>query len=258
MEKKDKNKQKRHLKLSSAGRLQIRKNIGPGTASRNKQTEKGKTIQIIFRNKNNQRQTSSTAKSNIRGSSMSRPQFTPNLMSSNKFPQRTNKNFNQKNKKNDDLKKTQLKKTTLKPHSDSAEKTGKLNVNKVLEKEEQEFDKFPSLAKQRRAREKEKLKLIDTEPIKRSREIIIPEIITVQDLANRMAEKVNEVVKALMKMGIMANATKSLEADTAEIIATDFGHIVKRVTEGDILKEIEDYDDKEIDLLPRPPVVTIM
>ena len=237
-------KQKKPLKLSSAGRLQIRKNLGPGKSSRNRQSEKGKTIQIVFRNKNNQRQTSSTARSNPRGSSLSRPQFTTNLAHSNQFASKGNKNFNQKNKKNAELKKTQAKKTTLKPLNNSGEKTGKLNVNTVLEKEEQEFDKFPSLAKIKRAREKEKLKLVETETTKISREIVIPEIITVQDLANRMAEKVADVIKSLIKMGIMANAVQSLEADIAEIIATDFGHTVKRVTEDDILKEIEDFNER--------------
>jgi len=258
LEKKENNKEKKPLKLSSAGRLQIRKNLGPGKSSRNRQSEKGKTIQIVFRNKNNQRQTSSTARSNPRGSSLSRPQFTTNLAHSNQFASKGNKNFNQKNKKNAELKKTQAKKTTLKPLNNSGEKTGKLNVNTVLEKEEQEFDKFPSLAKIKRAREKERLKLVESETTKISREIIIPEIITVQDLANRMAEKVADVIKSLIKMGIMANAVQSLEADIAEIIATDFGHTVKRVTEDDILKEIEDFNDREEDLLPRPPVVTIM
>ena len=261
MEKKENNKQKKPLKLSSAGRLQLRRNLGPGKSSRNKQNEKGKTIQIVFRNKNNQRQTSSTAKSNPRGSSMSsmsRPKFSQNLMPSNQFVSRGGKNFNQKNKKNAELKKAQTKKATLKPHTDSIEKTGKLNINTVLEKEAQEFDKFPSLAKLKRAREKEKLKLIETESIKISREIIIPEIITVQELANRMAEKVADVIKSLIKMGIMGNAVQSLEADTAEIVANEFGHSVKRVTEDDVLKEIEDFNDKEEDLLPRPPVVTIM
>ena len=79
----NKHKQKKPLKLSSAGRLQLRKNLGPGKTPRTKQGEKGKTIQIIFRNKNNQRQTSSTAKSNIRGSSINRPHISKNLIPSN-------------------------------------------------------------------------------------------------------------------------------------------------------------------------------
>ena len=145
MEKREKNKQKRPLKLSSAGRLQLRKNLGPSKSVRSKQGEKGKTIQIIFKNKNNQRQTSSATKSNVgRGSSMSRPQFSQNLVA-NKFPQKTSKNFNQKNKKNTDSKKNQTKKTTLKPLSELDEKTGRLNVNKVLEQEEQEYQKYLEL-----------------------------------------------------------------------------------------------------------------
>ena len=258
MEKKEHNKQKRPLKLSSAGRLQLRKNLGPEKTIRNKQDGKGKTIQVIFKNKNNQRQKSSTTKLNPRSSSMSRSKFSSGLEFPNRFVSKTNKNYNQKNKKDIDLKKAQLKKSTLKPPTSLDEKTGKLNVNEVLEKESQEYDKFPSLAKIKRAREKEKLKSLELEQTKITREIIIPEIITVRELANRMAEKVAVVVKALMKMGIMANAMQSLEANTAEIIAIEFGHTVKLVAEDDVLKEIEDYDDKEEDLLPRPPVVTIM
>lgn len=110
MEKKENNKQKRPLKLSSAGRLQLRKNLGPGKNLRGKQGDKGKTIQIIFRKKNNQRQTSSTTKSNIRGSSMHRPQASSNLMPSNQFPSKTRKYTNQKNKKIVDLKKNATKK----------------------------------------------------------------------------------------------------------------------------------------------------
>ena len=79
-----------------------------------------------------------------------------------------------------------------------------------------------------------------------------------QDLANRMAEKTADVVKALMKMGVMANATQSLEADTAEIVATELGHRVKIVNDDDILKDIEDFKDLDKDMKKRAPVVTIM
>ena len=93
------------------------------------------------------------------------------------------------------------------------------------------------MAKLKRAREKEKLKAQEKESeIKISREVFVPEIITVQELANRMAEKTAEVVKVLMKMGVMANATQSLEADTAELVARELGHKVIRVSDDDILK----------------------
>ena len=105
MEKRENNKQKKPLKLSSAGRLQLRKNLGPGKGSRPKQGEKGKTIQIVFRNKNNQRQRSTTTKLNLRGSSMSKPQFPSNTLSTNKFFSKSSKNYHQKNKKSVDAKK---------------------------------------------------------------------------------------------------------------------------------------------------------
>ena len=126
-----------------------------------------------------------------------------NLLPLTNFFNQPNKNFSGKNKKTNDSKKNTPKKSTLKPQDDDF---GKINVNKILEQEEQEFDKFPSLAKLKRAREKEKLQSKDDEDNNKvGKEIIIPEIITVQDLANRMAEKTADVVKTLMKMGVMAN-----------------------------------------------------
>ncbi len=251
----NKDKKKKPLKLSSSGRLQIRKNLGPSSSSNKNQGTKSKTIQIVFRNKNNQQKRTSTTQSTHRGSSSFRTQANPNFTPNQNFSPKTNKNFNNKNKKSIDQKKTQPKRTTLKPIDDE-----KININKILEQEEQEFDKFPSLAKLKRAREKEKLQAQqeNENENKISKEIIIPEIITVQELANRMAEKTADVVKVLMKMGIMANAAQSIESDTAEIIATELGHSVKLVSDDDILKDIEDEKDNEKDLKPRPPVVTIM
>ena len=247
---------KKPLKLSISGRLQIRKNLGPKGAGPKNIGEK-KTIQIVYRNKNNQQKSSSTSQSNFRGSSSFRSggPGAKTAPPSNFFNQ-PNKNFSGKNKKNSDAKKNQTKKSTLKPQDDD---TGKINVNKILEQEEQEFDKFPSMAKLKRAREKEKLKAQDgEEENKVGKEIVIPEIITVQDLANRMAEKTADVIKILMKMGVMAKPTQSLEADTAEIVATELGHRVKLVNDDDILKEIEDIEDNVDSLVSRAPVVTIM
>ena len=256
-----KNNNKKPLKLSTRGRLQIRKNLGPSFTNKNQGNKK--TIQIVFRNKNNQQKSSSTAQSNFRGSSSfrmpgvsGRKPGASGFISSNNFASRSNKNFHTKNKKTADLKKNQTKRSTLKP---SNKELGKLNVTKILEQEEQEFDKFPSLAKLKRAREKEKIKTIeDIEENKISREIVIPEIITVQELANRMAEKTADVVKTLIKMGVMANAAQSLEADTAGLVATELGHRVKLVNDDDILKDIQDTEDKDSDLVKRAPVVTIM
>ena len=250
--------QKKPLKLSTSGRLQIRKNLGP-RENNPINTGAKKTIQIVFRSKNSQQKSSSTTQSNFRGSSSFRVSSGPETKSGGvptNFFNQPNKNFSGKYKKANDSKKTLQKKSTLKPLDDDAKK---ININKILEQEEQEFDKFPSLAKLKRAREKEKLKSQDGEDdIKVGREIIIPEIITVQDLANRMAEKTADVVKTLMKMGVMAKPTQSLEADTAEIVATELGHRVKLVNDDDVLKDIEDIEDKEDFLESRAPVVTIM
>ena len=124
---------------------------------------------------------------------------------------------------------------------------------------DQEYDRFPSLAKIKRAREKEELQSQSKDDeLKISREVQIPEIITVQDLANRMAEKTADVVKALMKLGVLANVTQSLDADTAERVVSELGHKGIRVNDDDILREIEDFKDNESDLKKRPPVVTIM
>ena len=252
---KNKEKQKKPLKLSTSGRLQIRKNLGPsGNSVKNAGNKK--TIQIVFRNKNNQQKSSSTTQSNYRGSSSFRTQGAPKISPISSFFKKSGKNFSSKNKKATDTKKNTPKKSTLKPQDDES---GKINVNKILEQEEQEFDKFPSLAKLKRARNKEKLKLQeDSNENNIGKEITIPEIITVQDLANRMAEKTADVVKTLMKMGVMANATQSLEADTAEVVATELGHRVKIVNDDDILKDIEDFKDPAKTMKKRAPVVTIM
>ncbi len=253
---KDKANKKKPLKLSSTGRLQIRKNLGP-SGDKIRSAGNKKTIQIVFKNKNNQQKSSSTAQSNFRGSSSLRtpraqlnqntPNFNPSVSK--------NKNFDNKNKKNIDNKKQQPKKSTLKPLEDDF---SKFDAKKILEQEEQEFDKFPSLAKIKRAREKEKLKSSEVEDSKISREVSIPDVITVQELANRMAEKTADVVKTLMKLGVMANATQSLESDTAQLVAEELGHKVTIVKDDQVLNEIEDFDDGDENLVSRPPVVTIM
>ncbi len=252
---KEKGNKKKPLKLSSSGRLQIRKNLGP-SGDKVRSSGNKKTIQIVFKNKNNQQKSSSTAQSNFRGSSSlrtPRPSLSPSAANFNTVNK--SKNFENKNKKTIDSKKSQPKKSTLKPMDDDFNKS---DAKKILEQEEQEFDKFPSLAKLKRAREKEKLKSSEIEDTKISREVSIPDIITVQDLANRMAEKTADVVKTLMKLGVMANATQSLESDTAQLVAEELGHKVTVVKDDDVLSEIEDFKDDEKLLIKRPPVVTIM
>ncbi|MGO8799692.1 MAG: translation initiation factor IF-2 [Roseiarcus sp.] len=93
---------------------------------------------------------------------------------------------------------------------------------------------------------------------KLSREIVLPETITIQELANRMSERAVDVIKLLMKQGQMATITDVLEADTAQLIAEEMGHTVKRVAESDVEEGLFDRADEEGAPTPRPPIVTIM
>ncbi|MGN1091568.1 MAG: translation initiation factor IF-2, partial [Alphaproteobacteria bacterium] len=117
-----------------------------------------------------------------------------------------------------------------------------------------------SLASIHRAREKEKLKhqeaLRSAEKI--ARDVTIPETITVQELANRMAERAAVVVKTLMNMGVMATITQTIDADTAELVAEELGHKVIRVAESDVENILQQEEDKPEQLLRRAPVVTVM
>ena len=90
------------------------------------------------------------------------------------------------------------------------------------------------------------------------REVVIPEVITVQELANRMAEKGADVIKKLMSLGVMATINQPIDADTAQIVVEEFGHKFKRVADSDVELGLGGSEDKPEDLLPRPPVVTVM
>ncbi|MCI0467895.1 MAG: translation initiation factor IF-2 [Beijerinckiaceae bacterium] len=91
-----------------------------------------------------------------------------------------------------------------------------------------------------------------------AREVILPETITIQELAGRMSERAVDVVKLLMKQGHMAKITDIIDADTAQLVAEDLGHTVKRVAEADVEEGLFDSPDSVQDLAPRAPVVTIM
>ncbi len=93
---------------------------------------------------------------------------------------------------------------------------------------------------------------------KLAREVILPEMITIQELANRMSERAVDVIKLLMKQGQMLKITDSIDADTAQLIAEELGHTVKRVAEADVEEGLFDIPDADEHLEPRPPVVTIM
>ena len=91
-----------------------------------------------------------------------------------------------------------------------------------------------------------------------SRDIVLPETITIQELANRMSERAVDVIKLLMKQGHMAKITDVIDADTAQLVAEELGHKVRRVAESDVEEGLFDAPDEDANLEPRPPVVTIM
>ncbi len=139
---------------------------------------------------------------------------------------------------------------------------GKLTLDMVEREVAGDDDRVRSLAAYRRAQQKEKerrAKLMgggERDQIKR--EVIIPESITVQDLSNRMAIRAADIIKFMMREGQMMKQSDELDADTAELIATEFGHSVKRVAESDVEEGLSGAEDVDDNLLPRPPVVTIM
>jgi len=140
--------------------------------------------------------------------------------------------------------------------SDRKRRSGKLSISQALNEEERQR----SLASIKRRQEKARKKSVadDTPKEKISRNVIIPETITVQELSNRMAERGVDVIKSLMTQGVMVKINDILDSDTAQLIAEEFGHIVTRVSESDIEEGLSAIDDREEDKKPRSPVVTVM
>ncbi|MCU0892424.1 MAG: translation initiation factor IF-2 N-terminal domain-containing protein, partial [Sandarakinorhabdus sp.] len=137
---------------------------------------------------------------------------------------------------------------------DDRRKSGKLTVTRALD--EDGNTRMRSLAALRRAREKERGRL-GSQP-KQVRDVTVPDTITVQELANRMAERTNNVVRLLARLGVPTAAHEEIDQDTAELVLTEFGHNIIRVSESDVEKGMVGEADVEEDLVARPPVVTIM
>src|SRR5690348_13879482 len=155
--------------------------------------------------------------------------------------------------------KTEARKTPLAPRRDEPRRrTGKLTVSRVLNQGDDERTR--SLASVRRAREKQRAHQLQLsqEATKIVRDVVVPETITVQELANRMAERGVDVIKALMRMGVMATINQVIDADTAELVVTEFGHNLKRVAESDIELGLKGEADAAETQKSRPPVVTVM
>jgi len=137
---------------------------------------------------------------------------------------------------------------------------GRLTIQALAGDDEDAVERMRSLASVRRAREREreKRKGGGAEQAKNAREVVIPDVITVQELAGRMAVRGVEIIKFLMREGLMLKINDVIDSDTAELVASEFGLTVRRVSESDV--EVGFIGDEDVDdhLLPRPPVVTIM
>ncbi len=180
-----------------------------------------------------------------------------------KFPlsNETKQNFgNNINEKDDALKKAKFIKV---PKSFENRRQGKLTISQALNDEN---EKVRSLAAVRRAREKAKLRNLNNIENKetfdnkerKKKEIIIPDLIAVSELASRMAEKSSSLIKTLMKLGVMTTLNETIDGDTAELLVIELGHTPKRVSESDVELGLDGKKDIESEMESRPPVVTIM
>lgn len=182
------------------------------------------------------------------------------------FKKPPSKTFNE-NKESDEVKK-EINEKSKQPKFTKAAKSfenrrqGKLTISQALDDDN---EKVRSLAAVKRAREKAKLRnvsKIDNKETdsreKKKREIVIPDIITVNELASRLAEKSSNLIKSLMKLGVMATINQTIDSDTAELIVIEFGHTPKRVSDSDVEVGLMGPSDNKNDLKIRPPVVTVM
>jgi translation initiation factor IF-2 len=132
---------------------------------------------------------------------------------------------------------------------------GRLTIINALDEEQRQR----SLASLKRRQERQKKQITGPQAqAKIQREVVIPEVITIQELANRMAERGVDVIKFLMKDGAMHKITDVIDSDTAQLVAEEFGHVVRRVSEADVEEGFIGAEDQAEDLQPRAPIVTIM
>ncbi|MEL7343230.1 MAG: translation initiation factor IF-2 [Pseudomonadota bacterium] len=141
---------------------------------------------------------------------------------------------------------------------DDNRRSGKLTLNQALSGGEGGRQKSMAAMKRKQERARQKAMGGQVEREKVVRDVQLPEAIMVSELANRMAERVADIVKSLMNNGIMATQNQTIDADTAELIIEEFGHKVVRVSDADVEQVIDQVEDADDDLEDRPPVITIM
>ncbi len=150
------------------------------------------------------------------------------------------------------------KENKAKPSRNDGRRSGKLTLNQALSG--REGGRQRSMAAMKRKQERARLKALGGVEVheKVVREVQVPESIQVQELANRMAERVVDVIKALMQNGMMVTQNQAIDTDTAELIVEEFGHKIVRVSDSDVEDVIDSIEDKDEDLVSRPPVITVM
>jgi translation initiation factor IF-2 len=141
--------------------------------------------------------------------------------------------------------------------TEDSRRAGKLTLNDALAGE---GGRQRSLAAMKRKQEKARAKALGLgqKAEKQVRDVQLPETIVISELANRMAERAGDVVKSLMKMGMMVTLNEAIDADTAELVIEEFGHRAVRVSDADVEQVIDTVKDVDGDLIARPPIVTIM
>ena len=147
---------------------------------------------------------------------------------------------------------------TAKPKGDDRRKGGKLTLNDAMAGREGGRQRSMAAMKRKQDRARQKAMGGNVEREKVYRNVNLPEAITVGELANRMSERVADVVKSLMNNGIMATQNQTIDSDTAELIIEEFGHRVVRVSDADVEQVITQTADKPEDLVTRAPIITIM
>jgi len=155
------------------------------------------------------------------------------------------------------VKRPEPAKAPARPKTDDGRRQGKLTLT-TASTDEDGTQRGRSLSAMRRRQEKFKRSMMQETREKISREVVLPETITIQELSQRMSERAVDVIKYLMKEGQMMKPGDLIDADLAELIAGEFGHTVKRVSESDVEEGIFNVSDEEGDLESRPPIVTIM
>ncbi|OSQ40327.1 translation initiation factor IF-2 [Thalassospira mesophila] len=141
---------------------------------------------------------------------------------------------------------------------DNSRRRGKLSINTAMTGDEGGRRRSMASIKRQQAKTRARNQGQQKPKEKIIREVVVPDVITVQDLANRMAERAADVIKSLMAMGVMATINQSLDPDTAQLVVEEFGHKMKRVSDADVEEALVVADDTDEQLISRPPVVTVM